>query len=210
MATNTFGKHPNTELQAAYAARPWQIQEPEKARIIFLGLDANWDEHIADDAAYFKETLEYLRDGVGYWKAHGYHTPMLNPAFINGPDGKKRNGVTYHQRWSKLGFTADDAEQISFVELLGCATFGMSAKYPKEYKELLMSDANKAHLDRIRGLIGRGNVICIPPGVRNYIRDNGLFDISDTNKFIEHTHFADAISNEEIARLAKRLREKID
>lgn len=43
---NGFGKNPSQRLQEAFSERPFQIQEPEKAKIIFLGLDANWDENI--------------------------------------------------------------------------------------------------------------------------------------------------------------------
>jgi len=65
-----FGIHPiDGELQKAFSKRPFQIQEPKNAKIIFLSLDANWDKDIEiKQREYFKDTLDYLADGVKYWK----------------------------------------------------------------------------------------------------------------------------------------------
>ncbi len=136
-----FGIHPSEKLQKLYIEKPYQIQEPEKAKIIFLGRDANWDINI-ETHSMFSEFEEYLKDGVKYWQTHGYHTPMLKQKY-------KGAGKRYHEKFSTIGFTKDNAKDICFLELLGIPTYGKSSG-SKEYEKMLLDDSNKNHLTRIK------------------------------------------------------------
>ena len=198
---NEFGKHPSEEIQKIFSQRPFQIQKPEKAKIIFLGLDANIDENIEHDKPFFDETLEYLRDGVKYWKSHEYHTPMLNLNY-------RGNGVRYHKQFCKLGITSNYAEDICFLELLNFCTYGKSSGNP-QFKEFLNGKSNQEHLERIRNLSNMNKIICVSVGVRNYIDELRLFNTKNEN-IIVHTNFANAISNEELKNLGSRLRKHLD
>lgn len=188
-----FGLHPSKKLQKLFTEKPYQIQEPEKSKIIFLGRDANWDINIEKDPL-FPEFEEYLKNGISYWQTHGYHTPMLSPNY-------KGDGKTYHRNFKKIGFTSDNAEAICFLELLKFPTYGMSSKYQKEYIRMVLDENNKDHLNRIKKLQQNGKVnFFIPDGLRKYIYELQLFP-SNANNVIYHTHFSNAISNEEITRI---------
>ena len=193
-----FGKHLSNELQKLFSERPFQIQEPEKAKIIFLGLDANIDENIEKNEMLFNEFLKYFQDGVKYWKENDLHTPMLKSIY-NGA-GKK-----YHENFCKLGFTKDNAENICFIELLNVCTYGNTSKNSKLFKELLNRKDNFIHLNRIKNLVDIGKIICIPQGVKTYIDRLKLFD-TNNKKIIVHTHFSDAITNKELVELGEKLR----
>ena len=145
---NEFGKHPSEQLQAIFSERPFQIQEPEKARIIFLGLDANYAEDLEQDHKLFQEFLGYMKDGVHYWKTEGIHTPMLKDYYRGG-------GKTYHRNFKKLGFTSDNAQDICFLELLNMCTFGNSTETSTGralFSRFLNSPDNRSHLQRIAKL----------------------------------------------------------
>jgi len=187
-----FGKHPSKKLQQVFSQNPYQIQKPEKAKIIFLGLDANYEKDIEQNQPYFKETLKYLENGVEYWKSNGFHTPMLNENF-NVKDGKR-----YHKQFRKLGFSPADANKICFLELLNICTYGSSTKNKRMFREMLKSPENKAHLERIRNIFNLDNIICISKGVKRIIENEKLcFNLKRKNIII-HTHFSGAISNEDI------------
>jgi hypothetical protein len=190
------------KLQQIFSQRPFQIQEPEKAKIIFLGLDANSDKDIEKDECFFKEILEYLEDGVKYWKLNGYHTPMLKPDY-------KGNGRRYHKQFRKLGFSSNNADDICFLELLKYCTYGSSTKNNKLFIERLCDNENKEHLDRIKRLFEIKNIICISKSVKRIIDKMKLFD-TDNDKIIIHTHFSGAVTNKDLDDLAKRLLEYIN
>jgi hypothetical protein len=196
--TNNFGKHPSKKLQEAFSQRPFQIQEPEKAKIIFLGRDANLDYNIEQDKHFFREITAYLMDGVAYWKSNGFHSPMLKP------DYKGKAGEKYHREFGKLKFTPANAEHICFLELLNCCTYGNSSKHESEYIKLLNEDANKNHLERIKNLYKMDNIICIPKGLKRIIDKLKLFDTGN-EKIVIHTHFSNAISNNELCTLGEKL-----
>lgn len=132
-----FGIHPSTKLQELYKQKYWQGQVPDKAKIIFLGLDANWDIDIEKNEV-FPKIEEYLNDGVAFWKKYGIHHPFLLPEY------RKKNGYKYHQGFSKLGINKEDADSISFIELINIPTFGTSTKGKKEYMSLINSDYLKS------------------------------------------------------------------
>jgi len=199
--TVAFGKHPSEKLQQAFSKKPFQIQEPEKAKIIFLGLDANWDKYIEKkQPLFFNETLEYLKDGIKYWKANCIHTPMLKETY-------KGDGKRYHTQFRKLGFSCREAEYICFLELLSICTYGSSTKNEKKFMEMVMSPENKEHLERIRKIFKLENIICISKGVERIIKENrDKLGINIHRKnIIPHIHFSGSISNEEINELGKRL-----
>jgi len=204
--TINFGRHPNEKLQQLFTQKPFQIQEPEKAKIIFLGLDANWDEHIESDEYYFKEVLNYLEDGISYWKKNGFHTPMLSSSYKG-----KRAGKRYHQKFSKLGFTSKNAEDICFIELLSCCTFGNSSKNEKLFMEMVRANDNKKHLERIRNLSKKDNILICIPGSKDFKRiidELKLFDTNDKTKIKEHTHFSfPFITNNALKKLGEELHE---
>ena len=45
--TSAASSGPTLKLQQVFSQRPFQIQEPKKTKIIFLGLDANLDKNIS-------------------------------------------------------------------------------------------------------------------------------------------------------------------
>src|SRR5688572_27661806 len=64
-----YGAHPSEALNRAFAARPYQGAEPEAARFLFVGLDANYSPTI-EQSAVFERILDYLNDGVAFWKLY--------------------------------------------------------------------------------------------------------------------------------------------
>ena len=193
-----FGKHESIKLQNIFSKRPFQIQEPEKAKIIFLGLDANIDKDIEKNELFFNEFFDYIQDGVKYWKNNGIHTPMLKTIYRGA--GKK-----YHENFCKLGFTKDNAEDICFIELLNIFTYGNTSKNNKLFMKMLTENSNKEHLNRIKDLVKMNKTICLPKGVNTLINELGLFK-TNSDKIIIHTHFSNAISNNELINLGIRLR----
>lgn len=211
-----FGIHPSYRLNEAYRKKYWQVQDPKYAKIIFLGLDANWDINIENNTDIFQEVLEYLYDGVTYWQQKGYHHPFLSPNYNKG------DGFTYHARFLKTGISSEYAGNISFVELLNMPTYGMSSKSPKLFNSLIDID----YLRELDGIIFNQNpkIVFIPKSVYEKISkikkvlklpslfafeseliqgenySNRLMNIHSSNNvsiFI-HTHFSNAISDRHI------------
>jgi len=210
-----FGKHPSKKLQEAF--KGFQIQKPEDAEMIFLGLDANWDKDIEKkEPLFFEETINhYLKDGVQYWIDNGVHTPMLKKdtkqKYIYKGD-RRKGGVPYHTRFSRLGFTSDYAEKICFLELLSICTYGNSTK-PKENKDkfntMLKSEENAEHLKKIKEIFKKKDIyICISPSVKEIIDELKYelkFEIEA--KVIDIPHFSrHGITNDELEKLGKKLR----
>jgi hypothetical protein len=193
-----FEPHPSEELQRLYRKRTFQMQIPEKARIIFLGRDANWDKDIDQNECFFNEVKKYLKDGVKYWQKKYIHSPMLIPCY-------KGEGKRYHTQFCKLEFTYKNAEDICFLELLNYCTCGTSSKNDKIFKEKVSANANKKQRDKIIDLSKKKNIkICIPDGVISIIDELGLFPTNGKN-IITHKHFSDAISDEDLQNLKNEL-----
>lgn len=127
---SVFGVHTSMILQDLYKQKYWQGQSPEKANVIFLGLDANWDKDIENNKA-FDKIVEYLQDGVLFWKRYGVHHPFLLPEY------KKKGGYKYHKGFNKLGIIKGYADVVSFVELINIPTYGTSTKEKHEYLSLI-------------------------------------------------------------------------
>ncbi len=119
---NKYRKHHSAELNTLFKAKPYQGQDPEKAKVIILGTDANYSEEISYHQ-FFEYILEYHVDGVKFWKEYNVHHPFL---LENYPFNKTGGGVPYHRNFSKLGYNSDYAEIFSFVELLDIPTIGMT------------------------------------------------------------------------------------
>ena len=61
--------HPSADLQNIFASMrlPHQGQDPVKASVLFVGLDANYSTQISNDPVFFRRILEYHEDGVAFW-----------------------------------------------------------------------------------------------------------------------------------------------
>lgn len=118
-----YGIHPSLELRRLFARQsiPSQGQSIERARVVFVGLDANYLAQLLDYPEFFERILEYHQDGVAFWKRHAVHHPFLLAEY---PLSRDRGGVPYHRRFSQMGLSPEFAEQVSFVELLNVPTTG--------------------------------------------------------------------------------------
>jgi len=214
-ATSTeYGEHGadggSKKLQDVFKPKPWQIQEPEKAKIIFLSYDANWDKDVEDERPeFFKETIEeYLTDGVKYvennWEKNKMiHTPMLKDFYKGG------NGRKYHEKCQKLfkelDFTLNDVKDVCFLELLNVCTYGNTNM--GKFKNMLRRSENVAHLKKIRKIFESEKFIYTPKGVKNtIIKDIELkkYDFN-TENIRDYTHLS-YISSDDFNRLKIELR----
>ncbi len=146
-----FEKHPSYELVELFKKKPYQGACPEKARIIFLGSDANYSPKITNHD-FFKYILEYHKDGIAFWERYKVHHPFLHSKYPKGKEfGRRKDGVPYHRNFSKIGLDSSYAKYISFMELLDIPTMGMGKREDnnKRFDELV----NPAHLKRIDELI---------------------------------------------------------
>lgn len=203
-------KHPNKELRELFRSKPYQGQNPEKATILFLGLDANFGADIETDG-FFHYIKEYLLDGVAFWKKYGVHHPFLLDAYPSS------DGVRYHKQFSKLGFNSSHAQLISFIELLDIPTVGITTKNTPLFYSYLNTDYLR-ELDEIF-LNGNKKLLFISSGVlramRRIKKEHRIFnwlpdrEIKGRNKVIEvysegglqvyfTTHFSASISDDHI------------
>lgn len=136
-----YREHPSEALKVAFRAKPYQGVDPMSATCIFVGLDANYAPDV-EGTAIFNKILEYHEDGVGFWRTYGVHHPFMLPEY-------KGDGRFYHESFSRVGFTSEDAEKISFVELLDVATVGRN--------NLHQDDLNARHLQFVSEAILKGS-----------------------------------------------------
>jgi hypothetical protein len=153
--------HPSPALHKAFETRPFQGAAPEDASYIFLGLDANYAEDV-EQSSIWPDLLEYLADGVRFWRERRVHHPFVLPAYRG--DGRK-----YHKTFSRIGFRPEQAHEVCFIELVHVPTFGRSA--------LNINDLNRIHLKRIRRAIeGRGaRNVFVPDKVGKLMHASGEF-----------------------------------
>jgi hypothetical protein len=121
-----YEPHPSEELNRAFAARPFQGAEPERATFLFVGLDANFDKKI-EKSPIFPRVLEYLSDGVRFWQEHKVHHPFRLKEYLG--DGRK-DGRRYHRTFASIGFGPEHAAQVSFVEMQHIPTVATSSLKP--------------------------------------------------------------------------------
>jgi hypothetical protein len=120
---STYQIHPSERLQRLFSDQefPHQGQDPRTAKVVFVGLDANYSPDITDGHPFFERIIEYHQDSVKFWQKHGAHHPFLLPEY---PFKKNTGGVPYHRKFGWMGLTPDYAGQISFIELLDVPTTG--------------------------------------------------------------------------------------
>lgn len=156
-----FFPHPNPELNELFYRKPFQGVLPEQASFLFVGLDANYAADIAHTAT-FSKILEYHEDGVKFWRKYGVHHPFLL-------DGYTGDGRTYHRNFSRIGFTPEHADLVSFVELLHVPSVGRSL--------LTVTDLSVGHLKWLNELIleGPAHHVFIPDKVARLMRSSRCF-----------------------------------
>ncbi|MGP1717176.1 MAG: hypothetical protein ACTS9Y_08360 [Methylophilus sp.] len=132
-----YNQHPSLALRNLFKEKPYQGANPEKARFIFMGLDANYAANI-DSSSVYDKILEYHTDGVAFWKKYNVHHPFLLGNYFG--DGKK-----YHKNFTKIGLLSTHADDISFIELINVPTVGRSM--------LTKEDLNSHHLKWLGHLI---------------------------------------------------------
>jgi len=156
-----YRPHPSSTLNRAFAARPFQGAEPKKANFLFVGLDANYGKDV-ETSPIFPRLLEYLGDGVQFWKMHRVHHPFLLREY-------RGDGRYYHRTFSDIGFGPEHAEQVSFIEMLHVPTVGRS--------NLTIADLDKDHLARLHDAIEHGDArhIFISPDVAKLMRESSVF-----------------------------------
>ena len=154
--------HPDKALIEAFKKKPFQGVEPEKAKFIFVGLDANYHPEVKKNLIY-PQLLAYLADGLSFWRKYRVHHPFLLPAYGKG------DGWKYHNTFAKIGFTATNASEVSFVELIAKPSYGRSSLSPE--------DLDQKHLQRINDAIlnGSAQYIFIPDGVARLMRTSSIF-----------------------------------
>ncbi|MGV9003788.1 hypothetical protein [Flavobacterium sp.] len=140
-----FTKHPSDSLKDLYIIKNYQGANPQDAKILFVGKDPNWSSTI-DTCEIYELVKEYLSDGVSFWKKYNIHHPFLHPKYKG--DGKK-----YHQAVSRINLSSENADKISFIEIIGFPTTGMSSLNPKLFNEHLLSDENRNHLVELDELL---------------------------------------------------------
>lgn len=206
----SFDKHPSTQLARAF--KGYQGQEPGAARYIFMGLDANFSLTIENEPI-FPEVLQYLTDGVAYWKETKRHHPFLSPVY------KKGSGYRYHLRFSQIGLTLAHADSVSFVELLECPTCGKSnnkrfmglldADYLRRLDALLISSEKAKSVFIARGAYARLIEVGEQLGCFSWLPEQRKFaqnrlytiDIHTTLRVHVITHFSDGISTAHLAEI---------
>ena len=126
-------------------------------------MDANYDADIESSRA-FSSVLDYHRDSVSFWQREGVHHPFLLSTYPRSGKGRR-----YHANFARLGFVAQHARLVSFVELLHVPTVG---KNP-----LTVADFDPVHLDRVNAAIINGNAehIFISDKVSRLMRQTGHF-----------------------------------
>jgi len=153
--------HPSTELNELFAHKPYQGVPPDEAQFLFVGLDANYEEHIAT-RPIFGNVLEYHSDAVAFWRKHRVHHPFLLPEYSGG-------GRLYHKSFARLGFTPEHADQVSFIELLHVPTVGRNV--------LTATDFSDSHLKMLNHAIlqGKATHIFLSATVARLMRESPTF-----------------------------------
>lgn len=146
---STYQKHPSERLQQLFSDQefPHQGQDPQLAKVIFIGQDANYDPKLTDDHPFLDKIIEYHRDPVTFWNKHNVHHPFLLHEYSS--SGLK-GGYRYHNRFRAMGLRPSLHDQISFIELLDVPTVGSSND------QLFWELFNSEHAERIDELIQEG------------------------------------------------------
>lgn len=210
-----YDKHPSVELNRKY--KGYQGQDPNSAKFLFFGLDANFAADI-EETPIFKELIEYLTDGVEYWKRMNRHHPFLSPAY------EKGSGYKYHYQFSKLELTSEYADKVSFIELLDCPTSGntsytrlmqlLNMDYLKKLDQLMLSIRGDKAVYITKGVYSQLYKINQKYGCFEWLPEpqkfqrNKLYTICDRKdlKIYVITHFSDSISRTHLAEIERTIR----
>lgn len=141
-----YGVHPSIELVNLFRKSPYQGQNPKDAKVIFIGLDANYTSQISSHK-FFQKIIEYQKDGVAFWRKYGVHHPFLLEDY---PFKRNMDGVPYHRNFSKLRLPSDFASNISFVELLDVPTIGTTNE------SVFLKLINPNHLRWLDAIVSEG------------------------------------------------------
>lgn len=153
-----YAVHPSPALVDLFRNRPYQGQDPKKAKVLILGNDANYPEEIKEESPLFMKILEYHKDGIRFWqrnfntKGESIHHPFLLPN-RDYPFNRRKGGYRYHLNFSKMKFTSNFAECFSFIELLNVPTIGNTGDDIGQFFRLL----EPPHLEWIENLILNGD-----------------------------------------------------
>jgi hypothetical protein len=139
-------RHPSAELNELFQRRPFQGAHPESAEFVFVGLDANYASDI-HQSTMFDDIRAYHSDAIAFWRDRGVHHPFLLGGYGRGA------GYLYHQNFAQIGFTPEDADRVSFIELLNVPT---TTEAGRKNGKLEIDDLAPAHLDRIDALVTAG------------------------------------------------------
>ena len=156
-----YQAHPSRLLSELFERKPYQGADPQAARFLFVGLDANYAANIEANPI-FPSLIRYHEDGPGFWRESGVHHPFLLPQYTG--DGRR-----YHLTFAKIGFRPQHADLVSFVELLHVPTVGRSSLVPQ--------DLEPAHLQKVARAIFHGNAryTFVSAGVLRLMKATGLF-----------------------------------
>jgi|JI10StandDraft_1071094.scaffolds.fasta_scaffold248265_3 hypothetical protein len=221
MTQSIFQRHPSQKLNLLYKVKSYQGANPTFAKILFIGRDPNWDISI-DESPIFDLINEYLNDGVQFWQKYNIHHPFLHPKY----DGE---GKKYHNAISRLNFENRLANYISFIEIIGFPTTGMSSTKNRLFNEYLLSDENLEHLIELDILLNDSDkLIFVYWGMLDLLkylnRKTGLFakfkEIdkksmcrTDLNKFGNiyfHKHFSMGISPATLSKISNEVLSYLD
>lgn len=211
-----FLKHPSSKLSELYKLRNYQGANPNEAKILFVGKDPNWASNI-EDVSIFEAVHEYLSDGIKFWKKYQIHHPFLLPEY-------KGDGTKYHKAISRLNLKSDLADKISFIELIGFPTTGMSSRNPKQFNEYLLAAENRNHLEQLSELLkSRDKLIFLYWGLIDQLKSlhksTGLFenflaidktsmtrtDLNKVGNLYFHKHFSMGISPNTLHKISEEI-----
>ena len=220
MENNNFQKHPSQLLIDLYNQNNFQGANPTDAKILFVGKDPNWSYDI-EASPIIDLVKEYLVDGVKFWKKYNIHHPFLHSKYNE--EGKK-----YHKAIAKLNLESNFADKISFVEMIGFPTTGMSSTNPKQFNEYLISPNNKSHLVKLDKLfIDSDKLIFLFWGLIDYLKfinkKTGLFkklanidkskmirtDLNKLGNIYIHKHFSMGISPQTLLKISNEVKQNL-
>ena len=215
-----FKRHPSPKLNALYYKKSYQGANPNDAKIIFIGKDPNWAIDV-EEKPIFTKIEEYLTDGISFWKKYNIHHPFLLSEY------RKGEGFKYHNAFSKTNIKNIYADKISFVELIGFPTTGMSGSDNKNFSKYLFSNENRINLFELDKLFNDvDKTIFMAWGLIDYLKSinqkNGLFkkienidkkklnrlDLNQIDNLFIHKHFSMGISINTINKISQKIHEK--
>ncbi len=161
-----YGEHLDADAIRKAGFNGYQGKKPDDARVLVLGLDANWPCGMLDppNIAFWEEVKLFLGNPVDYWKKSKgtpkYPATCFDPIhhpLISMPREKlggkwSEYGTKYHHTFNtKLQLSACYADCLTFVEMLVLPTYG-STTAPGGlpiFRGLLLSTANETHVNNL-------------------------------------------------------------